>query len=403
MNHSIFKTLRNKIAFILLGVFALITTNSFAQDAAATVAEEGAKAPVGPIIWFYLLLALTGILIFAVISKVVKVLELTYELNGKQMNIKWNKINGVLMFLFMFAFLGGTLWEMNTHGRMLLPESASEHGLLTDRLFNITLIITGFVFVVTHIFLFWFAYKYRGSEKNKKAYFYPHNDKLEVYWTVIPAIVLTVLVISGWKTWTDITKPAPKDAIQLDVVAEQFLWNVRYAGADGKLGTKTFKLVNDVNKTGIDFNDKNAKDDFMATEIYLPVGKPVNFNFGARDVIHSAYMPHFRAQMNCVPGMPTLFWFTPRTTTAEMREKLNDPKFDYILMCAKICGSAHYNMKMNIVVVTEAEYKEWLGKQKPYYTEDMAKMIEEAQQAREKSDAEHQPKKHHEEEKVALK
>lgn len=391
--------IRSKFPLIFLGLLALTTTNSFAAGDPAA-ATEGAAQNLGPVIWFYLLLAAAGIFIFAIISKVIKVLELTYELNGKSMTIQWNKINGVLFFLFLLGFLGSIFWEVNNHGRMLLPESASEHGLRIDKLFNITLIITGFVFVVTHILLFWFAYKYKGSGK-AKAFFYPHNDKLEVYWTIIPAIVLTVLVISGWKTWTDITKPAPKESLQLDVVAEQFLWNVRYPGTDGVLGNKTFKLVNDVNKTGVDFNDKNAKDDFMATEIYLPVGKPVKFNFGARDVIHSAYMPHFRAQMNCVPGMPTMFWFTPRTTTAEMREKLNDPKFDYILLCAKICGTAHYNMKMNIVVVTDAEYKQWLAKQKPYYTEDMAKAIEEAQKERMKKDAEKQPKQEHHE--VAMK
>lgn len=365
-----------------LSAFAVITLSSsmaFAQDTA-----EGPKE-LSIDFWFYLLLLVSGVLIFTVINKTIKALELTQVLNGKELTSKWNKINGYVFLLFGIGFFAAMFWEFNTHGRQLLPESASEHGVKTDNLFNITLIITGIVFVLTHILLFWFAYKYKSSGK-RKAFFYPHNDKLEVYWTLIPAIVLAVLVISGWKTWTNITKPAPQEAITLDVTAKQFGWIVRYPGNDGKLGTKAFKLVNDVNETGVNFNDATAKDDYFVREIYLPVNKPVSFTFGARDVIHSAYMPHFRAQMNCVPGMPTYFWFTPTITTAQMREKVGDPKFDYLLFCAKICGSAHYNMQMKIVIVEEKEYKEWLATQKPFYNEETAKQITEAEVARMKAE-----------------
>jgi cytochrome c oxidase subunit 2 len=259
-----------------------------------------------------------------------------------------------------------------------LPESASAHGAITDNLFNITALVTGVVFIITHILLFYFSFKYKGKEK-RTAFFYPHNDKLELYWTIIPAIVLAVLVLSGWKAWTNITSPAPKEALTIDVTGKQFAWIVRYPGNDNTLGSKAFKLVNDVNETGVDFNDKNAKDDLLVNEIYLPINRPVKFNFNARDVIHSAYMPHFRAQMNCVPGMPTTFWFTPTITTEQMRAKTNDPKFDYILLCAKICGSAHYNMQVKIVVVNDAEYAKWLATKKPFYTEEMAKQIQEAE------------------------
>ncbi len=366
-------------------VFTLLLSNTaVAQDTTAKLAEEtGTNATV----WFYVLLFVAFVLILSVIGKTIKVLELTYELNDKKLDIKWNRINAALFIVFLVGFIGLSLWEMKYHGDMLLPESGSEHGVKIDKLFNITLWVTGAVFVITHILLFYFAFKYQGSSK-RKAYFYPHNDKLELYWTIIPAIVLTVLVISGWKTWNDITQPAPEESLVLDVTAKQFGWIVRYPGTDNMLGSKTFKYVNDVNETGIDFKDKNALDDVMAREIYLPVNKPVKFIFGAKDVIHSAYMPHFRAQMNCVPGMPTTFWFTPRITTEEMRAKTGDEKFDYVLLCAKICGSAHFNMQVKIVVVKEPEYKNWLNKQKPYYTQDIAKQIEEAQAAREQKDAE---------------
>ncbi len=371
---SMFKT---TAAFVAINA---LSATAFAQDAAT-----GEPQPLSIDFWFYTLLLVAAVLIFAVINKTVKALELTQELNNKPVRIKWNRINGFLFVLFGIGFFAAVAWEFNTHGRQLLPESASEHGVLTDNLFNITLIITGIVFVLTHIALFLFSYRYKGTGE-RKAFFYAHNDKLEVYWTVIPAIVLAILVFSGWKTWTNITKPAPQEALTLDVTAKQFGWIVRYPGKDGKLGTKTFKLVNDVNETGVNFNDAAAKDDYFTREIYLPVGKPVKFNFGAKDVIHSAYMPHFRAQMNCVPGMPTTFWFTPTITTAKMRENTNDPKFDYILLCAKICGSAHYNMQVKIVVVEDAEYKQWLATQAPYYNEETAKQITEAETARMKAD-----------------
>ncbi len=379
MKYSIISKMKSNLkALAALAVITLSTSTAFAQDA------EGPKE-LSIDFWFYTLLLVAGILVFSVINKTIKALELTQTLNGKEVRTKWNKINGIVFLLFGLAFFGLVFWEFNTHGRQLLPESASEHGVLTDNLFNITLIVTGIVFVITHILLFYFSFKYKSTGE-RKAFFYPHNDKLELYWTLIPAIVLAVLVIGGWKTWTNITKPAPVEALTLDVTAKQFGWIVRYPGSDNKLGTKAFKLVNDVNETGVNFNDANAKDDYFTREIYLPVNKPVSFIFGARDVIHSAYMPHFRAQMNCVPGMPTYFWFTPRLTTAQMREKVNDPKFDYILLCAKICGSAHYNMQMKIVVVEEKEYKEWLAQQKPYYTEETAKQITEAEVARMKAE-----------------
>ncbi len=381
MNYSILSNMKSKaIAMLSLAVMTVTTNSAFAQDASMSEPK-----PLSIDFWFYTLLLVSAVLVFVVINKTIKALELTQVLNDKPITVKWNRINGFMFILFGLGFFAAIAWEFNTHGRQLLPVAASEHGALTDNLFNITLIITGIVFVLTHIALFLFSYNYKGTTE-RKAFFYSHNDKLEVYWTVIPAIVLAVLVFSGWKTWTNITKPAPQEALTLDVTAKQFGWVVRYPGNDGKLGTKTFKLVNDVNETGVNFNDAASKDDYFTREIYLPVGKPVKFNFGAKDVIHSAYMPHFRAQMNCVPGMPTTFWFTPTITTAQMRENTNDPKFDYLLLCAKICGSAHYNMQVKIVVVDDAEYKKWLATQVPYYNEETAKQITEAETARMKAD-----------------
>jgi cytochrome c oxidase subunit 2 len=211
--------------------------------------------------------------------------------------------------------------------------------------------------------LFWYSYKYKHSEK-RKGLFYADNHKLEFWWTIIPAVVLTVLVIRGLIVWNNIMYNKNENAIIVEVFGYQFGWNARYAGADNILGKHDFRQVGKTNALGVLPEDQNAKDDIITNELYLPVGVPVNFAFRAKDVIHSAYFPHFRSQMNVVPGLPTTFSFTPTITTTEMRNKLNDSKFDYILLCNKICGGAHYRMKMKVVIVTQSEYNNWLKGQK---------------------------------------
>ena len=193
-------------------------------------------------------------------------------------------------------------------------------------------------------------------------------------WTIVPAIVLTILVVFGSLTWKDIMDvPASqqRSALNIDVTGHQFAWEVRYPGADGILGDKNYKLYSPNNKLGVDFKDKHSDDDLTAGEIVVPVNKPVRFNIIAQDVIHSFYLPWFRVQINAVPGLPTYFQFVPTITTDEMRTKTDNPKFDYVLYCNKICGGGHYNMQKAFRVVTEPEYQDWLSKQKPYLTDQL--------------------------------
>lgn len=278
----------------------------------------------------------------------------------------------------MLAGLAGSYWCYTVQGNQILPIAASEHGIKIDQMFNITLIITTIVFVITHIILFLFAYKYNYKKKNK-AYYYPHNNTLEKYWTVIPAIALTILVLLGFFTWRGITNISPdgiKNAIHIEVTAHQFAWEVRYGGKDNTNGKKNYKLIGSLgglNSLGVDLADKANYDDLSVSEIVLPVNKSVRFTLGSKDVLHSFYMPHFRVQMNCVPGMPTYFQFTPNKTTADMRDETGDGDFNYYLLCAKICGGSHYNMKFAVRVVSDSEYKEWLAQQKNLVTADMIK------------------------------
>lgn len=227
--------------------------------------------------------------------------------------------------------------------------------------------------MVTNALLFLFAFQYRGKE-GKKALFYPENNKLEIIWTVIPAIVLTLLIASGVTTWWEATDPAPEGSRQIELTGKQFEWTVRYPGADGKFGKITWDSINDAsgNAYGYHFSDKNSQDDFNPQEIHLEIGVPVKVNIRARDVLHCASFPHFRMKMDAVPGMTTSLWFTPTISTDSMRQIKNNPNFNYELACQEICGGGHWNMRRVIVVESKESYNKWIASQKSTYADFMA-------------------------------
>jgi cytochrome c oxidase subunit 2 len=234
---------------------------------------------------------------------------------------------------------------------------------------EITLWLTGAVFVVTQIALFWFSFKYQESD-NRKAYFYPHNNKLEIIWTVIPAIALTVMVGFGLFYWFRITGKEPSNSMVVEVTGKQFEWIYRYPGNDEVLGKKYYKLVNTGkdNPLGQIWEDKNNHDDIVEQqELHLVVNKPVKLVINAQDVIHDVGLVHFRMKMDAVPGTPTTMWFTPTKTTRQKREELGDPKFEYELSCDQMCGRGHYTMRGVVVVETQEEFNRWLASKKPKY------------------------------------
>ena len=327
---------------------------------------------------YYLLMFLLLCIFIAIIGKILKVYEISREMQGQKSRFDIRRINGVLLGIALIAGIYGVYWSYSVQGPMSMHESASVHGLDIDYMFNVTLILTTIVFILTHIALFGFSFKYRGSE-NRKAYFYPHNNSLERIWTIIPAIVLTVLVLLGFFTWRGITNVSLEDqkkAINIEVTGEQFKWSLRYSGADNQIGSRNYKLTTPTNGLGIDFKDQKSWDDKLVSEIVIPVNKPVRFTVGSKDVLHSFYLPDFRAQINAVPGMPTYFQFTPRLTTAEVRVERNNPEYNYVLLCAKVCVAGHYNMQVKVTVVSEAEYATWLAKQALYYNDDVKKELQ---------------------------
>lgn len=374
---SLKKLIINKTMAALAVIFtAFASTSALAQEEGTTATTKPIDmGPVYQSALYYVLLFLLLCLFIAIVGKALKVYELTRETQNKEKGINWNLINGVLFVIFLVVGLYGVYWEYTVHGDMILPEAASEHGKRIDQMFNITLILTTIVFVLTHLALFLFAYFYR-NRKDRKAYYYPHNNMIERIWTIVPAIVLTILVLMGFLTWRSIFYKIqdPKNKpLSVEITSSQFQWDIRYPGADGVVGPKSFKKITSINNLGIDFSDKRNMDDQMADELVLPVGKPVRLILTSKDVIHSFYMPHFRVQLNTVPGMTSYFEFTPTITTEQMKAKTNDPTFKYLILCAKICGDSHYKMQKPVRIVTQAEYDAWILKQTPYLNNDLRK------------------------------
>lgn len=312
---------------------------------------------------------LIGLLILGVflllfrVQSLVTILRNTDERGGLS-----NRINGALMLLVPLAGFFAAVYHYPTAAKNFLPEASSVHGKETDSLFWITLTIVTLMFLITNAGLFWFAFKYQYKE-GRKVVFFADDHKLELIWTAVPAVIMTVLVLYGALIWNRaMMQEPPKDVQVVEVMGKQFAWQVRYPGKDGKLGKYDFRLTNDAtgNEFGIDFEDKNAEDDFIPREIHIPVNKPVLLKIRARDVLHSVFMPHFRVKMDAVPGMPTQFMFTPTKTTADMRSQLGNPNFNYELACTEVCGKGHFAMRFLIVVDDEDDYKKWLTEQKPF-------------------------------------
>jgi cytochrome c oxidase subunit 2 len=311
---------------------------------------------------------------FLIVFQIAKASEYVAILKGEEKTRKEsNRINAFMLLAFLIVGLFGVWYCNYKYAPFVLTDAASDHGENIDTMMWITLAITGIVFIITQILLFWFAYKYQESD-DRKSYYFPHDNRLEVIWTVIPAIVLTVLVGFGLYYWFQITGEAPKDAQVVEVTGSQFKWEFRYPGNDGKLGRKYFKNINETksNPLGQFWDDPDNHDDVVVTqEVHIVVGKPVKLIINAKDVIHDVGLAHFRMKMDAVPGTPTTMWFTPKYTTREMKEKYGQD-FNYEISCDQMCGPGHYTMRGVVVVESQAEFKTWLAKQTPKYKEAMA-------------------------------
>ncbi len=348
-----------------------------------------------------LIAVLSLLLIAIIIIQISRITELADRIRGeKEAFQRNNRITGNLLLGFLGLFLLGALVCAYIYHNYLLGfgphESASEHGVGMDSIFLTTTIICGIVFVITHIALFYFAWKYQ-SRPGKKAMFISHDNRLEIVWTIIPAITMFILVISGLVVWNEVMADVEEgeEVIEIEATGMQFAWMIRYAGEDGVLGERDFKRINGANPLGQVWEDKYNHDDTRPSEIVLPVGKKVRVRITARDVLHNFDLPHFRVKMDAVPGMPTYFVFTPTRTTEQYREELSkykeyqvpsDPSdpdsaplwevFNYELACAELCGTGHFSMRTLVRIVEQDEYESWLTEQTSYYETTIKGTIE---------------------------
>ena len=404
---------------------------------------------------FKFIVIITVALFFIALVQLMKIYDLAAKVTGNKNQEKVtrseNMLMANLMLVFMFVFFGFVIWLMFEYGANSgLYEAASKHGKDIDDLLMINWYIILPVFFFTNTLLFGFSWKYYYREE-RKALYYPHNNKLEALWTIVPACALAFIVIYGLITWNKIMYQQ-EEGENIEVYAYQFGWIVRYSGADNTLGKADYKMVSATNPLGvitpetisntyleidrkvhnidsiltysknkageylisesrveqlredmdklkrrkyriqasIDKNDENfsayeaSNDDVVVQEIHLVKDQPYTFRFRSKDVIHCPWFPHFRAQINAVPGMETSFALTPTISTKEMRA---DPKvikhweninvihnerkrrigeeeekvdFDYILLCNKICGAGHSNMQLKVIVETQEEFNQWI-------------------------------------------
>lgn len=339
-----------------------------------------------------LLVFLSIILIVVIAIQIGKVTELAAKIRGEEeMQEIVNGRQGIYMMVFMVAFLVLTAYTGGLYKNYYLGygpmQAASAHGGKIDGMFNVTLIICGIVFVVTQILLFYYAWKYSGR-RGAKAKFIPHDNKLEMIWTAVPAVVMAFLVIRGLDAWNEIMADVQpgEDYLEIEATGFQFGWALRYPGPDGVLGTKNYKLITGSNPLGQDWTDEKNVDDFHADELVLPKGKKIRVRITSKDVLHNFYLPHFRVKMDAIPGIPTYFVFEPQKTNEEFREQLrnypeyqvpSDPKdpnskpkweaFDYELACAELCGNSHFAMRKTVRIVEPEAYEMWAMQQKSYY------------------------------------
>lgn len=337
-----------------------------------------------------LLIVLSLVLIAIVALQIGKVDDLSARIRGEeQAKDRINRNQSTMLLVFLPLFLGAVIWSALYYKNYMMGfgphEPASALGHLIDQSFWTTTVFTGIVFIVTHIALFWFSYKFR-QRKNVKAQFIPHDNRLEIVWTVLPALVMTYLVVGGLDAWNEVTADIGTDeeVLEIEAMGYQFAWNFRYPGADGKMGARDYRLTTGTNPVGQDWTDEKNLDDVHPSELWLPVGQKVRVKIIARDVLHDFWLPHFRVKMDAVPGMPTYVVFTPTKTTEEYRQMLskypeynqpdpNDPEkmlwqtFEYELACAELCGTGHWSMRKLVKVVSQAEYDAWLAKQPSHY------------------------------------
>ncbi|MFQ5767570.1 MAG: cytochrome c oxidase subunit II [Acidobacteriota bacterium] len=231
----------------------------------------------------------------------------------------------------------------------------SAAGSRIDSQFLLTLIITGIAFVLVQVVLGYFIFRYRDRGTGKVRYTHG-NSAIEVGGVIVTGVTFVTLAIMGQFVWADVhLTSSPADAIRVEITAEQFLWNMRYPGKDGRFGKTSPRYYKSVGNTvGILPDDPQGKDDvIIQNNLVVPVNRPVELTLRSKDVIHSFFIPALRLKQDTMPGLAVPLRFTARETG------------EYEIACAELCGMAHFRMRGLMKVVTAEEYEAWLAQQQP--------------------------------------
>lgn len=259
-------------------------------------------------------------------------------------------MNRAILLLLLLIVFAGVADAQEVPNVYWAPPSVTNVGEKVDSLLNVIFWLTFVVFVLTQGIYLYYLIRYR-RRKGVKAHYSHGNNALEIVWTSIPALIFLGLAIASNRIWYEIHDNPPEDALKVNISSYQFGWDMRYAGADGKLGRIEVDEIGLDNKFGLDREDPGAADDFSSMELVLPANRPVHVYLNSRDVIHSFYVPQFRIYQDAVPG---------RTITWVWFEVLRPGDFE--LACSQLCGTGHYNMKAPIRVLPPAEFDEWYQK-----------------------------------------
>lgn len=226
-----------------------------------------------------------------------------------------------------------------------------------DHTLSITMGVTGAFFVVILLFVVYTLWRFRHQPGSPRAAYVPDNKKLEHWLIVVTSIGIAALLAPGLKVYADYVQP-PADAMNVEVLAQQWQWRYRFPGEDGKLGGSDARFFSATNPFALDPADAAGQDDLIiaGNEIHLPLNQPVKVLARSHDVLHDYFVPQFRARMNIVPGQVSWFWFTPTQTGS------------FEAMCAQLCGVGHSNMHGTVVVEDDAAFKAWLKKQTSFGT-----------------------------------
>lgn len=258
-------------------------------------------------------------------------------------------------FFFAFILMTIALAGIGLGVRRWLPPLASEHGAGIDRMIRYLLLTVGTLFVIGHVALGYFIWRFSRQERVTYRLASPRVEKL---WSLIPGIVMALVaeggvLVIGLPIWQQYyLRPAPPDAVLVEVTAEQFAWNIRYPGRDGRLGRTDPHLIRYDNPLGIDARDPASQDDVVQLGVMpVPLGRPVHVRLRSKDTLHSFFLPHFRVKQDAVPGMTIDIWFTP-TQTGEFE-----------IVCAELCGFGHFQMRGVLRVLPSEDFERWLAEQ----------------------------------------